>query len=425
MIILALVVFWYLNSKNNPTSGGNGGGGNFWSDLLPFGNKNNQNNNQGNQPTDISDYVDDSIKEVEPLKLTKVSTVPVAGYKVFQKERFVDVLDVTPGTDGAEAAKNPSAPTTEFAPALRYVAKENGNIYQTWVDRIGEKKFTDTVVPKIYEASFGKGGESVVMRYLRPNLQTVVSFVGRLPADVLGADSSTGKLEGSFLPDDTTDISFSNDGSQMFYLYELNSSGIGMTATNTGENKTEVLDFPYTEWLSTWPKDDLITLTTKASGESPGYMYFLNPISKTYNKVLGNVFGLTTLTSKDGRYVLYSNNNLDMFVFDTSTRAEQKLRIKTLPEKCVWDKQNALYCAVSKYIVSGVYPDFWYQGKTTFDDVIWKITGENFTESEFIDLKSNTENTAIDAISLSLSEKEDYLFLVNKRDSYLWELRLK
>ena len=425
--ILVLLALVFLAVRKTPTDTNTDRGGvvNFLADLLPFGNKNSNQGAPGDQPVDISDYRDESIKEVPTLTLTKVSTMPVAGFGSFMKERFVDVPIVIPGAEGSDVEENPTAPATEFAPALRYVDRATGNVYQTWADRISERKFTDTVVPKVYEASFGGNGSSVVMRYLRAGQETIVSFVGKLPSDTLGADTSSGKVEGVFLPDNTSDIVFSPDNNSMFYLYEINRNAVGMTANAYGDGKIQVLESPYTEWLSNWVNKNTIALNTKASGLSPSYLYHLDTDAKTLNKVLGGVYGMTSLTSPDGNLVLYNNNNLELTIYNKLTREQRRLKVSTLPEKCVWDSQNNLYCAVPKFFEQALYPDTWYMGEVSFEDQLWKIEGTNFIENIVMDLKKNNSNQDIDAIKLSLSKNEDYLFFVNKKDSYLWELRLK
>ena len=92
-------------------------------------------------------------------------------------------------------------PATEFMPALRYVNKATGNIYQTFADKIDERKFSSTVVPKVYDAYFGNNGQSVIMRYLKDD-KTIETFIGALQKEYLGADSvGTNEVAGSFLPE--------------------------------------------------------------------------------------------------------------------------------------------------------------------------------------------------------------------------------
>ncbi len=425
LVLMALAVLVYFLAKGTPNTPSGEGGGviNFLSDLIPFGKKNKP---PGDQPIDISDYRDETIAEVGVLTLTKVSSMPVAGYGSFQKERFVELPQVIPGSPQSQADPNPTAPPTEFVAALRYTDRATGNIFQTYADRINERKFIDMAIPKVGEAIYGNKASTVVVRYLRPDLETIASFVGRLPIDTLGADTTSRKVEGSFLPENVTDLSWSSDMSEMLYLYDIQNNSIGIIADSAGENKQQIFDLPYTEWLSTWPNSDLITLTTKASGKFPGFMYTFSPSSKDFRKVLGEINGLTTLTSPNGIYVLYGNDNLDVSLYDMQTRERRALSVNTLPEKCVWGKDNiTLYCAVPKLDELGSYPDSWYQGEVSFEDEIWKIDTGTFTETKILDLKDNTEKIELDAIKIGLSEDGDYLFFVNKKDSYLWELRLR
>ncbi len=426
LVILALLVLGFFYLKNSPPKNNETGGGafDFLSDLIPFGKKNNAGN--PDQPVDVSDYRDDSIPEVEKMVLTKVSSMPVAGYKSFLKERFIELPAVIPGSPESVAQENPTAPPTEFALSARYVSKIDGNIFQTWADRISERRFTDTMIPRVHEAFFTEGALSVVLRYLRPDEKTVASFLGRLPQDLLGADASTSKLIGEFLPDNITDLTVSGDGKNIFYTYNLGDNAIGMTANSYGENKTQVLDSAFTEWLAGWPTSSFVNLTTRPSGKVVGQMYEIDPVSRNLDKVFGGVFGLTTLASPNGNLILYSNNNLDLSIYDRQAGERNNLKIHSLPEKCTWTKDSlAIYCAVPKYLGPALYPDSWYQGEVGFEDQLWRVDVSSFKEDLLIDFKSNNEKGELDAVKLELSPNGDYLFFINKKDSYLWELRLR
>ena len=89
-------------------------------------------------------------------------------------------------------------------PALRYVARATGNIYETFADKIEEQKFSGTVIPQIYEALFGNKGQSVIMRYLKGDGRTIETFVSNLPKELLGADTTVvNEIKGSFLPENS------------------------------------------------------------------------------------------------------------------------------------------------------------------------------------------------------------------------------
>ena len=443
IIIIALIAFFgflYLQTnRSGPID--NSPGTNFISQFNPFA------SNKTKTPTTTSP-IDISGDEPVPTnpdinaKLKKVSSMPIAGFTVFSKERLKDVPvpvlpAVEPVPDGTLPNKDklgsgktkPAPPLTEFMPALRYVERATGNIYQTFADKIEEKKFSTTIIPMVYEAFFGNKGESVIMRYLKADARTIITFVGTLPKEFLGADTSiSNEIKGVFLPENIKDLSLSTDAINVFYLFISGDSVVGTMMNLLNNKKIQVFDSPFTEWLSLFPNNKMITFTTKPSSRIPGYMYTLDPNNKNYNftKILGDVNGLTTLTSPDGKLVLYSDDNLALYVYHTDTKVSDTLGIKTLPEKCLWNKSSdTVYCGVPKYISSGQYPDTWYQGEVSFSDQIWKIDMKTGNATMIADPADIIGGEDIDSIKLALDNNENYLFFVNKKDSFLWELELK
>ena len=452
-------LYFYKPANNDGTAGS---ATNFISQLFPFGKSKTVTTPGGETPVDVSGFVPTPVEEIPKTKITKVSTMPIAGYGVFMKERFKDVPVVanpTPtlplsgegdiisppdkGGKGGLIAKGdlggqkdkkgkvipqkPTAPPTEFVPALRYVDRTTGNIYQTYADKIEERKFSGTIIPKVYEAYFGDKDESVVMRYLKEDDKTIETFVGALAKEFLGADSDgSTDVKGSFLPENITDMSMSPDGKRMFYLFNVGNGTTGITAEASGGQKNQVFDSPFTEWLSFWPSNKMITLTTKPSANVPGFMYAIDPDKKDFNRILGGINGLTTLTSPDGKLVLFGNNNLSLNIYNIATGNINQVSVKTLPEKCVWGRaSDKVYCAVPKSIDGASYPDDWYQGEVSFGDEIWRIDAINGNADILGDPSSMVGGEEVDGIKLSLDENEDYLFFVNKKDSYLWKLNLR
>ncbi len=378
-----------------------------------------------NTGTEIPNY---EVPAPEVLKLKKVSSFPIAGYGMFAKEVFKEVA--LPTIVGTPTKVGATPPATEFVTTLRYVERATGNVYQTRADQIDERKFTGTIIPKIHEAFFGTKSTSVIMRYLKGNTSTIQTFVGSLPVDVLGGDSAQiSEIKGNFLPENITDLSISPDGSRIFYLFNANDSAVGITANALGGSKAEVLSSSYTEWLSQWPNARMITLSTKPSAGVPGYMYAIDPDKKDFNKILGNINGLSTLTAPSGRAILYSsseiNGSLTLSIYSSETGRSNRLGVKTLPEKCVWTRaSDFIYCAVPKFIDAGAYPDVWYQGLVSFSDEIWKIDAQSGSAVKISD-PVQMEGDDTDGIKLSLDQDEKYIFYVNKKDSYLWELAIK
>lgn len=437
--MVAFLGFLYLQPGGDTQDIPDSGGTNFISRFNPF----RSSKPETPAPTTPSgvNTGTPTIDNQEIPKLIKVSSEPVAGYAVFSKERLKEVISdpsSIPPSEGGEVADTPPSkqslkgltpPKTEFAPALRYVSKKEGIIYQTFADKIEEKKFSKTVIPKVYDAYIGNHGQSVIMRYLKTDDQTITTFVGTLPKELAGEQTMGDKeIKGTFLPENVKDISVSRDTTKIFYLFESASTSgeniIGTTLNLIDNKKVQIFDSPFTEWLSWWANEKMITLSTKPSSGALGYVYTINPSSKNLTKILGDINGLSTLGSPDGKLILFSGNDVSLNIYHTDTRNSDILGIKTLPEKCVWGGvSDVIYCAVPKSIPSLQYPDAWYQGEVSFSDALWKIDLKTGNATMLEDPIINGED--IDGIKLALDEGENYLFFVNKKDSYLWKLDLR
>jgi hypothetical protein len=449
LVIAGVFIFLLTRQPANPT-GDDTGGTNFGSIFNPFKNNNKPTPPKPTPPVDVSGY--EPPAPVATPKLIKVSSMPIAGFTVYSKERLVDVPITNPtptlplsgegasavvppakgGSGGQKTLVKPTPPLTEFVEAVRYVERMTGNIYETFADKIEERKFSTTIIPKIYDAYFGNNGGSVVMRYLKTDGKTIETFVGNLPKELLGGDTTgDNEIKGTFLPDDVKDISVSPDKGSIFYLFNSRNNGensiTGTILNLTTNKKTQIFTSPFTEWLSFFPNNKMVTLTTKPASTLPGYLYEIDPTNSKnlITQVLGNINGLTTLTSPNGKMVLDGDNNLSLSLYHTDTKVSDPFGVKTLPEKCVWGRgNNVVYCAVPKSTDGNGYPDAWYQGEVSFSDQIWKIDIASGNTTMIAD-PATISGEEIDGIKLALDDSENYLLFVNKKDSFLWELSLK
>ncbi len=246
LVIITAVAFLFFSSSKAPaTPTSSEGGTNFFAKFNPF--KKSEPTPPPTEeefPTDISgNEIPTDITQTE-LRLKKISSMPVAGFGIFLKERLKETLPTTVEDIITEKpiTKKPVSPLTEFVPALRYVDRATGNIYQTFADKINEEKFSSTIIPKVYEAYFGDKGEKVVMRYLKENDMTIETFAGVLPKEVFGKESTgLNELKGTFLPENVTDMSVSPDLLKIFYLLEGTDNVAGITADMTGEKRHKCL----------------------------------------------------------------------------------------------------------------------------------------------------------------------------------------
>lgn len=427
VLILILVLFFgfsYLTKKENPApQAGEIKEENFFANIFNFSNI--KNNETINEVVDFITGNDNNENEDSKIKnkLNKISSVAVSGYGVYDKEIYKEIPDVEPNEiKQATLTEQPTSPETEFISVIKYSDKNNGNIYQTLIEDLEEKVYSSTIIPNVHETLFTKN--NVIYRYLK-NGNTIVTFLGELPKEILGQDSNNNEIFGSFLPDGIKDISISPSKENIFYLNLTKNGVVGILINNTG-TKNNIFESSFSEWYSSWVNDDLIILNTKPSGVVDGFAYLLNTKNKSFDKVLDKVKGLTTLANKDLSYILYSDNNLSLKLFNPNNGGIRNLRINTHTEKCTWSNDNiTLYCAIPKTIEGGyIYPDAWYQGEVSYNDEIWKINTETGAKTKLIDPQSLYENEVIDATNLSLDKNEKTLLFMNKVDSYLWGLSL-
>jgi len=225
----------------------------------------------------------------------------------------------------------------------------------------------------------------------------------------------------TFLPENIKDLAFIGSLQKIFYLEEDSLGTIGTLADTSNQKKVQIFESGATEWNIHKNRNDMV-ISTKASSNSIGLSYSLSSAG-SMKKILGGQFGLTLNVSPTKEKAIYSESTRDGFVlnlYNVTQNKILKLDYLTLPEKCVWSRVSPkiVYCAVPKGIPAGNYPETWYQGEVSFEDNIWMMNSETGEETLV-----ETFNL-VDGTDLFLSDKEQYLFFTNKKDSQLWSLRL-
>ena len=144
--------------------------------------------------------------------------------------------------------------------------------------------------------------------------------------------------------------------------------------------------------------------------------------------LIRDVAGLTAIENSVGTFVFgsdFSNGTFGSFIYNIKTGTYRNLSVSALADKCVWSEINTndIYCAVTTSTPNGTLPDDWYQGNIFLDaNNIWKIDATTGV-TNVVDFLSE-RNTNIDAIDLSLNQKENWLSFMNKKDLTLWALQI-
>ncbi len=327
--------------------------------------------------------------------------------------------------------------TSGSSTVVRYIERGTGYIYQNKVGETEAIKLSNTPMIKIYDAFWTDKNNALIVQKLKDDAQTIDSFLVTMSSPSLLQASSTSlegslssKITPSFLGSNIQSFVLSPAKDRMAYLTSNTTGGVvGIISKTDGSKKTQFFDSPLKSWLLSLPNEATATLTTKPLSTSPGYLYFISTITGVSNKILGGINGLTTLTNTDTTRVLLSKSTdtgIETLTYDVKNSRADDPGITTLPEKCVWSKKEktTLYCAIPYTIPRGSYPDAWYQGRVSFVDELWKVDTLTGILERVADLRA-ISGQDIDAINPILSDREDLLVFINKKDLTLWSLELQ
>lgn len=365
---------------------------------------------------EIQTFLNKTLSPKVPLTVDgKFGKLAIQAIKDFQK---LNNLPITGIIDTATAPyfvriTEQTESLYEQAPSVRYVERMNGHIYKMFLDTKTKEKISNSTIQNIYEAFFNNKADTIVYRYLSED-GIINSYIATL-----------GAQKGEFLPQGISDLSVSQDKTKFFYLVENTNGVTGMVGIFGSTKKDVVFNYPFTEWLSSWEGSGKVFLTTKPSYNVKGTVFALDTTNKSILKVFGGIQGLTTLINPGGTSVLYgasTNNSSTLGTFDISKNETKDLDVG-LPEKCVWSNDNInIYCAIPNTLMGNYYPDAWYQGLVSLDDVFVKI---NTVTGEKIIIANSANETPIDGTYLFLDDTENTLFFINKKDSTFWGLYLR
>lgn len=426
LFVGGLIGFYFYTKNKNPGStilGGQSGRGNFGG--YDPNNQNGNNNNGTSTPIIPSG----TITEVKIPKLRLISDVPTAGADFITSPIYEEIKkNIEPADSSSTSTKKVAQKQPKIIGNqvfIRYIERGTGHIFETATSTLEKTRISNTTIPKIYEAYFTDKGDNLILRGLIGSSDIISTQYASL---ILASttEEKTRELDIKDLPIQMSQIAISPSKTQLFSIME---SGIrGLLSKIDGGSTVGIFDTPYREWIPSWPEEKNLTLTTKASGFAPGFAYILNTQNKQITRILGNIYGLTTLTSPDLSKVIYSASGRGSFALNYLNRKDDTvttLSITTLPEKCIWSKleKSVLFCAVPENIAFSTYPDVWYQGLINFSDSVWKIDVDTGEARLVMDIQ-NESGEVIDATNLYLSPGEDYLLFTNKTDLTLWGLQL-
>jgi hypothetical protein len=417
VLLLLGALYFFMTSQ----SGGGGGSRTFFGNLFGFGQQDADTPRQGLEGTDTvsGGEESDGVGQLSPL-FRQLANIQVAGGVALVREG---------------------------KPWVRYVARETGHVFDVDPSDGTTIELTNTTIPRVYEAVWVAGGNSVVLRYLTQDpisLRDIVkTYLAHLDLPIASASSSApgtlGNLKGEFLPDNISAVSVSPDGKLLFYLLPVSDGVSGTTVTLKTMAAKEVLRQSFNEWLPQLMNDGTIVLTTKPSANVPGFAYVYTPAKKTLTRLIREKNGLTTNSEAQGTRVLYGLNisgNSALGLYDKVgfgseegvVNHDANVPLATLPEKCAWSTEGMrIYCGAFAASPRAQIPDEWYQGTLSFDDTFWRVKSDTSEITFLADpvKQPETNGQSFDVFSPFIAHGEEYFYFTNKKDGTLWAMVIK
>jgi len=302
---------------------------------------------------------------------------------------------------------------------VKYYLASNGNVYKSDLDGTDKTRISSAILPNLIKILWSPDRNKVIAVFEENGLLKKYSY-----------DYSTGIS--TLLNRKIRWLSWSPTQNKIAYQYydsQTEDNNIAI-ANPDGSQWTNVLQTRMKNLIVEWPASQLISIRTKPSGLAQSVIYTINLIDGDFKKILNETYGFTVLWSPLGNKFLFSETdaqgkNLKLKMADLDKQTTKELDIVTLPEKCVWSKDNrTIFCAAPKSIPAHItLPDDYYKGIISFSDDFWQFNLDTQEKTQILK-EENEEALAYDAKELLLSPLEDYLLFVNKKDGLLYSLGL-
>jgi len=339
-----------------------------------------------------------------PPRLWQITKTPVAG------------AGFVPQNAGMMSAS--SSPSALYD--LRFVERGTGYMFEANPENGSFARLTNTLVPRVYEASVGVNGVLILR-----GLDEDTSFILTNAAQAISTSASgeATALTLSALPQDIRELVLSPSGEEVLYLIEQLPGFSIVRAEWNGERARRVGSVGVAGWHMEWLSDDRIVLTQNGDDNAPGRVYEFK--NGTLSPLTPRASARTLLPRANSSALLYGsasgNSTLTARVDENASTIS--LPIRTTIDKCVWAPGDNLtvYCAVPKILPDARSQGATFRGESHGTDAWWKIDVSAGSVEPLYDPGGvggiDVENPTIDA-------NGDYIAFMNARDKSLWLLRI-
>lgn len=351
--------------------------------------------------------------------LVKVWNKPASGQAFVLQEILREVTSTSTLATSTQSTSTQPVVTKRLvrstSTVLMFVDRTTGHLYGFNFDTYKTFQISNTTIPGVYDAYLILNGTRVLMRYLDTEKNTITTVTAKVPQVSQGQEPKP--LDSvTYLPSQVESVAVNKSGTALSYLV---SNGDGVAIYTLSDKGTVLLGkTPFEEWTLVYGGDTLYA-HTKPSAYREGYIVKL----PNFEFITPGRTGLLGVVSDKNLWLqsMWSSKGLVTYVSDL--RSDTILDIKTLASKCVWGENNALICAVPKFLPRSTegLPDDWFQGRISFNDTLVQIDPTTKQSLPLYSFDGKNEGV-FDVTKLSLSSKEEYVTFIKKQDGTLWLL---
>lgn len=219
---------------------------------------------------------------------------------------------------------------------------------------------------------------------------------------------------------------FSPDGGKIaYYLSDgLNLNSLYLSNPDGKSQKSLIGALKLRDINLMWPKNNIISITSKPSGLVAGNLWTLNTVNLGLTRLIDRLFGLEALWSPDGGSFIYSytdqsGQNPKLTIYKNGA-LKNISNISTLVDKCAWTEDSInIYCAVPQSWPDSVtLPDDYYKNAFLTTDDLWKINTETGEKNLVFQGLGSISN-------LDINSNNNSLIFTSKNSRFLYQLNLK
>lgn len=292
---------------------------------------------------------------------------------------------------------------------IRYATRGTGHLFEINPQTGDEVRISGTTIPRTTEAVWSPQGTRVVL-ITETGTGAERVFVGSL----VRTDDGEEVLESIEIDPSASNVTFAEGGESLFYTTHNSEGSIGYAHDLRTNEREIVFSTPVRSiTVGTW-EPELITYTTPTS-ELPGYAY----TGASFTRLFGGQYGLVITAGDSSRIVSFIED--DVFMSRAQTPSGTSLAIPVLPEKCAVDSftEQIFWCGAPLEVLSDSFPDRWYQGAVSLNDLIWQLDTRTGAAT-LLSVPSDDVGEPIDVIDMQVSSDGSMLLFINKRDGTLW-----